>query len=262
MPITANIITLNEEKHIRACIESLLPVCDEVYVIDSGSKDQTVAIAESMGAKVIYQPYLGDGIQKNVVLEHASNDWILTLDADERVTPEMQQAIKELELDGQEQTAFAFRRRNMIGSRWIKQCGWYPDYCARLYNRNYVKYKEVKQHGSLNTDQVKNIQADIIHYSFRNIGELFAKPGGRQFSTRSAKIMYAKGKKVGPWSPFLHGMNAFIRKYIFLRGFMGGLDGFTVSLSAAVNSYLKYAKLIEFHRDPSTTQHDDFKNIW
>ncbi|MFM2481328.1 glycosyltransferase family 2 protein [Celerinatantimonas sp. YJH-8] len=261
MPITANIITLNEEKHIKACIESLQPVCDEIVVVDSGSHDDTVRIAESMGAKIVHQPYLGDGFQKNVALEHASNDWILSLDADERVTPGMQQAIQNLTLEGQEQTAFAFRRRNMIGSRWIKHCGWYPDYCARLYNRKFVKFKEVKQHSSLDTANVTQLPEDIIHYSFKNIGELFAKPG-RNFSSRSAKIMYAKHKKVSRFSPVMHGFNAFCRKYFFKLGFLDGMDGLTVSISSAINSYLKYAKLIEYYRDPSVTKQDDFKNIW
>ncbi|MBU1294043.1 glycosyltransferase family 2 protein [Marinomonas sp. UCMA 3892] len=261
MKISGNIITLNEEKNIAACIESMQTVCDEIIVVDSGSTDNTIEIAKSLGATVVKQPYLGDGIQKNVALNHTQNTWVLSLDADERLTPEMTQAIQQLDLESTSIEGYSFRRQNMIGNRWIKHCGWYPDRCIRLYNTDKTRFADVKQHASVQTKNVKNIDADIIHYSFKNIGELFAKPG-RNFSGRAAKIMYAKGKRANCFSPFTHGLNAFIRKYIFQRGFMGGVDGMTVALSAAVNSYLKYAKLLEYQRDPSVTKQDDFKNIW
>ncbi|MBJ7536847.1 glycosyltransferase family 2 protein [Marinomonas transparens] len=260
MKISGNIITLNEEKNIADCIKSMLEVCDDIVVVDSGSTDKTIEIAQSLGANIVNQPYLGDGFQKNVALKHTQNDWVLSLDADERLTPEMTNSIKKLDLTTQIE-AFSFRRRNMIGSRWIKQCGWYPDRCIRLYNSKKVEFSNVKQHASIQAKNVKHIDADIIHFSFKNIGELFAKPG-RNFSGRAAKIMFAKGKKANAFSPFIHGLNAFVRKYIFQRGFLGGVDGMTVALSSAINSYLKYAKLLEYQRDPSVTKQDDFNNIW
>ncbi|MBR7888727.1 glycosyltransferase family 2 protein [Marinomonas sp. A79] len=261
MKISGNIITLNEEKNIVECIESMQAICDEIIVVDSGSTDKTIMLAKSLGATVINQPYLGDGIQKNVALKHIKNNWVLSIDADERLTIEMITSIKELQLANSEYDGFSFRRKNMIGSRWIKHCGWYPDRCVRLYNSQKTKFSDVKQHASVQAKNVRHINTDILHYSFKNIGELFAKPG-RNFSGRAAKIMYAKGKRANSLSPFTHGLNAFIRKYIFQRGFMGGVDGMTVALSSAVNSYLKYAKLLEYQRDPSVTKQDDFKNIW
>lgn len=261
MNISGNIITLNEERNIAACIMSMQLVCDEIIVVDSGSSDRTTEIATQLGATVVHQPYLGDGIQKNVALAHVKNDWVLSLDADERVTQEMAEAIQQIKLECSSNDAYSFRRRNMIGERWIKHCGWYPDRCIRLYNKRSARFADVKQHAAVQALKVKHINADIVHYSFRNIGELFAKPG-RNFSGRAAKIMYHKGKRAHAFSPFLHGLNAFLRKYIAKRGFLGGVDGFTVSLSSAVNSYLKYAKLLEYQRDPSVTKQDDFKNIW
>jgi len=261
MKISGNIITLNEEANIADCINSLKKVCDEIVVVDSGSKDNTIEIAQSLGAKVIHQAYLGDGFQKNVALNHVTYDWVLSLDADERLTEEMVKDIQSVDLESTQYDAFSFRRKNMIGSRWIKHCGWYPDNCTRLYNHKKTKFKEVKQHSSVPANSLKTFHSDIIHFSFKNIGELFAKPG-RNFSGRAAKIMFAKGKKANSFSPFLHGLNAFIRKYIFQKGFLGGVDGMTVALSSAVNSYLKYAKLLEYQRDKSVTEQDDFKNIW
>ena len=108
---------------------------------------------------------------------------------------------------------------------------------------------------------VAKLPSDLIHYSFQNLGELFAKPG-RNFSSRSAKIMYQKGKRAHAFSPALHGMNAFVRKYIFQLGLLAGVDGLTVALSSAMNSYLKYAKLLEYQRDPKVLQAEDFNKVW
>lgn len=259
--ITGIVITLNESKNIKECIESLQTVCSEVIIVDSLSTDTTQEIAREMGAIVVEQAYLGDGFQKNVGLPHASNDWVLSIDADERLTPEAIEQIKQLDLTHTEHDAFAFRRRNYIGSRWIKQCGWYPDYCIRLYNRQKTKFSEVKQHASVQASNPKHLDCDLIHYSFENLGQLFAKPG-RNFSGRAAKIMYQKGKRANAFSPFTHGFSAFFRKYILQRGFLGGVDGMTVALSSAVNSYLKYAKLLEYQRDPKVLAQEDFNKVW
>ncbi len=259
--ITGIVITLNESKNIIQCIESLQQVCSEIIIVDSNSTDNTIELATSLGAKIITQSYLGDGFQKNVGLAHSTNDWVLSLDADERLTDDMVREIKAVDLTTTDFDAFAFRRRNYIGSRWIKQCGWYPDFCIRLYDSKKVKFSEVKQHASVQAKNPRRVDADIIHNSFENIGQLFAKPG-RNFSGRAAKIMYKKGKRANSFSPFLHGLNAFFRKYIFQRGCLGGVDGMTVALSSAVNSYLKYAKLLEYQRDPKVIENEDFNKIW
>lgn len=259
--ITGIVTTLNEERKIRECIQSLQNVCSEIIIVDSLSSDDTQTIAKEMGAKVIEQSYLGDGLQKNVGIPYATNDWILNIDADERLTPEAIEQIKLLDLNGSQHDAYAFRRRNYIGSRWIKQCGWYPDYCIRLFDRRQTKFAEVKQHASVQASNPKRLDGDLIHYSFDNIGQLFAKPG-RNFSSRAAKIMYQKGKRANSFSPFIHGASAFIRKYIFQRGFLGGVDGMTVALSSSINSYLKYAKLLEYQRDPKVLEQEDFNKVW
>ncbi|GED22643.1 glycosyltransferase family 2 protein [Halomonas halmophila] len=259
--ISANIITLDEADHIADCIASVRQVCDDVVVVDSGSQDATVAIAESLDARVVHQPYLGDGLQKNIALEHVRHDWVLSVDADERLTAEMVEAIRRLDLADTPHDGFAFRRRNMVGSRWVRVCGWYPDYCIRLYDRRRTRFGEVKQHASVGAANVRQLDADLWHYSFANLGELFTK-AARNFSGRSAKIMYQKGKRANGWSPFLHGLAAFVRKYLFQKGFMGGIDGLSVALSASLNSYLKYAKLLEYQRDPQVLANEDFNKVW
>ncbi|MGC3874101.1 glycosyltransferase family 2 protein [Halomonas sp. GXIMD04776] len=259
--ITGVVITLNEAANIEACLVSLARVCDELIVVDSGSTDATRQLAEQSGARVIEQPYLGDGPQKNVGPAQASHRWVLSLDADERLSKEAIQAIEQLDLEKCEYDSFAFRRRNHLGSRWIKTCGWYPDYCVRLFDRERTGFSDSRQHASVNAAKAARLEADIEHYSFANLSELFTKASGR-FSSRAAKIMYLKGKRASSLSPFLHGTNAFLRKYIFQRGFTSGLDGVSVALSAAVNAYLKYAKLLELQRDSQVRDAEDFDRIW
>lgn len=252
MKITANIITLNEEHNIKACIESLQDVCDEIIVVDSNSSDETVMIAESLGAKIVVQDYLGDGFQKNVVLKHATYEWILSIDADERLDEEMKESIKKVKNASVHPEAYSFKRKNYIGDRWIKYCGWYPDECTRLYNKNATKFKELMGHSSVETKDVKLLAGNIIHYSYKNYHDLLHKTN--RFSSRGAKMLLEKNKKANGFSPFLHFMSAFFRKYFLQRGFMQGLDGLTISLTASINSYMKYAKLIEMRNSKNASQ--------
>lgn len=259
--ITGIITTLNEEKNIVDCIQSLQLICNEIIVVDSLSSDKTVELAEKMGAKVYLQAYLGDGIQKNVGLTYATNSWIFSLDADERITPELAAEINTLDLDRSCYEGYAFRRRNFIGSRWIKCCRWYPDYLVRLFHKEKTRYKSVKQHACVDTLNFKKIPADFLHYSFQNIGELFYK-NGRNYSTRSAKILYLNGRKANFFTPIIHSMATFFSNYFIRGGCLGGIDGFSISLSAACNNYLKYAKLLEYQRDKIVLDNENFDEVW
>jgi glycosyltransferase involved in cell wall biosynthesis len=258
--ITGIVITKNEEAHISDCLESLKPLCQQLIVVDSGSQDATIHLAKRAGAEVYVQPYLGDGPQKNYGLQYAKNDWVLSLDADERLTPEAVTALKAMDLKPDGIEAYALRRRNYIGSRWIKRCDWYPDYSVRLYNMKKTRFSEDLGHAKVRAKAIKKLECDIIHWSYKNCGELFSKAD--RFSSRGAKMLLKKGKKAYFWSPFFHGWAAFFRKYIFGLGLLGGVDGMTVSLSAGVNSYLKYAKLLEYQRDPSLREKLKDGSIW
>ena len=261
MKISGIITTLNEERNIADAIHSLQQVCDEVVVVDSLSRDRTREIAEAEGARVYTQPYLGDGIQKNVSLKYVKNLWVISIDADERLTPELVRFLNTTDLDTTPYDGFAIRRRNYVGSRWIKACGWYPDYLVRIYRHDRLRFKDVRQHAFVPTDNTKRIKADLVHYRYRNIGELFAKPE-RNYSSRGAKILYLKGRKAHAWTPVLHGVGAFLSNYLLRGGILGGIDGLTLSLAVANNSYLKYAKLLEWQRDPQVRDREDFTNVW
>jgi len=247
MKITANIITLNEEHNIAECIASLKSVADEIIVVDSNSSDKTVEIAQSLGATVISQAYLGDGPQKNVVLEHASYEWILSLDADERLDDAMRLSIESLKNSTTSHPdAYSFKRKNYIGDRWIQHCGWYPDVCIRLYQKEKARFRDVVGHSGIEANEVTLIEGNIIHYSYKNYHDLLYKTN--RFSSRGAKMLMDKGRKANGFSPFVHFMAAFFRKYFLQRGFLQGLDGLTISLTASINSYMKYAKLLEMHK--------------
>lgn len=246
MKITGNIITLNEEKDIEACILSLQKVCDEIIVVDSQSSDKTVEIANSLGAKIIIQSYLGDGFQKNVVLAHASYDWILSIDADERLDDDMVNSILEIKSINEHPQAYSFKRKNYIGNRWIRYCGWYPDVCTRLYNKNFTKFREVAGHSTVEASSVVELKGHIIHYSYENYHDLLYKTN--RFSSRGANMILEKKKTITAFSPAIHFASAFFKKYILQRGFLQGLDGLTISLSASINSYMKYAKAREMQQ--------------
>jgi glycosyltransferase involved in cell wall biosynthesis len=243
--ITATIVTLNEEKIIKDVIDSISYVCDEIIVVDSNSTDNTVKIAKSLGAKVYFQEWLGDGLQKDFGVQFAKNDWILSIDADERLSENAVRAINGIDLDKTEFDAFALKRKTFIGNRWIKI--WYPDYTVRLYNKNTAGYLPMREHASVQAKNSKKLNCDILHYSYQNYSDMITRIN--RFSTTSAKMLYEKGKKASHFDPFFHALFAFIRKFVLKRGALHGLDGFTVSMITAVSTYMKYMKLIEIREN-------------
>lgn len=242
--ITGIIITLNEEKHIKACIESLNRVCNEIIVVDSLSKDSTVSIAESCGAKVIKQAYLGDGPQKAFGVPYASNDWIFSLDADERLDDDLVKALGRLDLS-REDTAYAFKRKNYVGNHWIKAAGFYPDYVTRLYNRKKSGYLDKKAHSKVKAPKIKNVSAHIVHYTYEDYAHWMERLNW--LSSRDAWAYYQKGKKPSALRPFFSATGAFIRKFLIKGGMFQGADGITVTLTTVMRAYMKYTKLNEMH---------------
>lgn len=259
--ITGLIITRNEEHNIEECIRSLRMICDEVIVVDSCSTDRTVAIAQSMGAKTIVQPYLGDGPQKNYGIDFASHPWVFSLDADERISPELAEAVNNIDLERTPYEAFEVRRRNFIGSRWIRCCHWYPNWLVRLYRTDKTRYTDSKQHASVPSSNKGKIKADIIHQAYDNIGEMFTKQA-HSFSSRSAKIIYQSGKRVTAFAPVAHAFAAFFLNYFVRGGIWGGLDGLSISKAMAMNAYLKYARVLEYQRDPKVLENENFDEVW
>jgi len=245
-PITGIIITLDEAENIADCIASLRPVCDEILVVDSGSRDDTVAIAESLAARVIHQPYLGDGPQKAFAVPQARHDWILALDADERLDEDAVAAIRALPLDDPRQ-AYRFNRRNFAGHHWIKAAGFYPDPVTRLYNRTTSGYLPKKAHSSVQAPAVVDTHSHIRHFTYRDLSHWITRID--QLSSRDAWAMKERGKGPSRWRPTLHAASALLRKLILKGGLFQGADGMTVAITTAFHAYMKYAKLNELHEN-------------
>ena len=245
MKITANIITLNEEKNIKAVIESVRTIADEILVIDSQSSDKTREIAESLGARVIIQPYLGDGPQKAYGAPLAKNDWILSIDADERLDTNAIEEILALDLENTPYDAFSFARKTYVGKNFIKL--WYPDRVTRLYNRAKCGFSTDGGHAKVQTDNVKALDADMLHYSYGNYAEMIQTT--HKFITRGARIAYEEGKRATKWDPVIHGFGALFKALILKGGLFHGLNGWNVAVISAFSSYMKYALMVEMQEN-------------
>ena len=183
MAISGLVITFNEEKNIGNCIDALFKVCDEVIVVDSLSSDNTVKIAEEKGAKVISQPFLGDGPQRSHGIPFCTNDWILNLDADEFLDIDATDFIvKEKYLEGN-YDAFSFRVKNFLGDELIDFSGWYPDHKVRFFNKKTARPSEAKVHQSIVTTNEKKVPVHILHYGWDSLEQIIAKKN--QYSTSS-----------------------------------------------------------------------------
>ncbi|MDD2906770.1 MAG: glycosyltransferase family 2 protein [Sulfurimonas sp.] len=241
MKITANIITLNEEKHIEAVIKSVQQLCDEVLVIDSLSTDRTCEIAESLGARVVKQAYLGDGPQKAFGAPLAKNEWILSIDADERLDTNAIEAIKNLDLQNTPYDAFSFARKTYVGKAFIKL--WYPDRVTRLYSRSKCGFTTAGGHARVKTDNVKALDADMLHYSYDDYAQMIQT--SHKFITRGAKIAHEEGKRASAFDPFLHGLGALFKALVLKGGAFHGINGWNVAVISAFSSYMKYALMLE-----------------
>jgi len=241
--LSVAIIARNEEERLPACLESVR-FADEIVVVDSGSTDGTVAVAESYGARVFREPWRGFSGQKQYAVDMCTHDWVLILDADERVPRETAAEIREILNTPPTAAAFGFRRKNFLHDRWIRHCGWWPDRIVRLVHRGKGRFDGRAVHESWITNGVGLELASVIeHFSFRNYSELVAKM--ELYSTLAAGALRESGRKIGPAVPAFHGLWMFLRTYVLELGFLDGFDGFVISVMNGGGSFLKYAKARE-----------------
>ncbi len=242
--ITGTIITYNEEDHIEACIASLRQVCDDIVVVDSLSTDRTVELARTAGARVVLQKYLGEGRQRNVTEKEAAHDWILALDADERLDEEAVDAVRSAPL-GDPQIGYAFNRKSFIGRHWLRGPGWYPDYITRLYNRSHAGYEAKYGHAGVVAPRVERLPGHILHYTYDDLTDWVAKIN--QVTSLDARGMFEAGQRASVWKPTLSALSALFRQLILRGGLFRGVDGRTIAATSAFRCYLKYLKLNELH---------------
>ena len=242
--LSTAIITRNEEERLPDCLRSL-HFADDVVVVDSGSVDSTIQIASFFGARVFLQEWRGFSGQKQFAVDQCRHDWVLILDADERVPEETAMVIqREMARKAKMVSAFSFKRKSYLYGRWIKHCGWWPDRIVRLVNRNEGLFDGRTVHEKwLPHGKVKKLDACIEHMSFRNCSELVAKM--ESYSNLSAEELFRKGIRVNAMTPVFHGLWMFIKTYFMQLGILDGFEGILISTMNAGGSFLKYSKLRE-----------------
>jgi glycosyltransferase involved in cell wall biosynthesis len=237
--LSAIVITRNEADNIGACLDSLA-FCDERIVVDCGSADDTAAIAKAKGARVEVHPWLGFGPQKNYALSLATGAWVLSIDADERVPPELAAAITAAIANGNAD-AWEFPRLSSFCGREMRSPAWYPDHVLRLFRRDTAKFDDVAVHERvICTGKVERLRPPLLHYPVRKLEDSLARIDG--YSTASAQMIVASGRKVRFISGVSHGLWTFLRLYVLKRGFLDGAEGFLLAVANAEGSYYRYMK--------------------
>jgi len=248
--LTVTIITLNEAAHIGAAIDSA-SLADEILVVDSGSTDGTADIARARGARVLTRAWSGYVDQKNFAAEQARNDWILSLDADERIPAPLAREIEDVLAGDPPYHGYRVPRVTFHLGRWIRTTDFYPDYQTRLYDRRFARWRGRYVHESVSVDGPSGqLTHDLEHYSFADLRDQIARIN--HYSTLAARQMYETGRRMGPVEILVHPPAAFLRNYILRRGFLDGTAGLTISLMNAWSVGLKFMKLWELQENPKS----------
>ena len=243
------LITRNEEANLDDCLASLEGIAQQIVVVDTNSADRTLEIAQNYGA-VVSQPadWPGFGPQKNRALELATGEWVLSLDADERLTPALRSEILTAIHHSAHVDCFAIPRLSWYCGRFIRHSGWNPDYVDRLFKRGTAHFSDDLVHERLIPNgQVAKLENPMLHYSFMNYSQVLQKID--RYSTASAEQAFAKGKTSSPLKALLHGAWSFIRTYFIRTGFLDGAQGLTLAISNAQGTYYRYIKLWQLCRD-------------
>lgn len=252
--ISVIIITKNEARDIRACLESV-SWADEIIVLDSGSSDDTTSIARSFTPHVhTSADWRGFGIQKNRALAFATGKWVLSLDADERLTAELSNEIQALLQNTTAESpikVYEMPRRSSYCGVWIKHAGWYPDYVTRLFQRGCARFSDDVVHERLIFEcQAGRLESDLLHYSFRDFEEVLEKTNS--YSSAGAQKLLARNQRIFFTSAILHGSWTFFRTYILKLGILDGRMGFALAVSNAYGAYYRYLKawLLQNQKNP------------
>ena len=244
--LSATIITRDEEHNIAEALKSLSWV-DEIVVIDSGSTDRTVEICRKYTDRVYYRDWSGYVDQKNYAVDRASHDWIFSLDADERAGPELQAEIIKLRSQGFQYAGYRIPRVAFFMGRWIRHGDWYPDYQLRLFDRRRGRWEGGRVHESV---QIRGdagmLGGEIQHFTYRRLSDYLRRL--ETYSTLAAADYDQKGRRFSPLGLMANPFLAFLRGYIFKRGFLDGTPGLMVAVLGAVSVYFKYAKLFEMQQ--------------
>jgi glycosyltransferase involved in cell wall biosynthesis len=255
MRLSVAIITHNEEENLADCLASVA-FADEIVVVDNGSTDRTREIARAAGATLVETPdWPGFGRQKNRAIEHCQGEWILSLDADERVSEALRQEV-EREIAAPRHSVYAIPRSSLYVGRFMRHGGWAPDYVTRLFRRGSARFNDANVHEALQTSEsIGRLVQALIHYTYRDVDTVIDK--FNRYSTLSAQALVERGRAPGIGTALLHGLAAFLRSYVLRRGFLDGRYGLMLAISSAEGSYYRYVKamvLAERRRESGTPQ--------
>ncbi|MEX1025300.1 MAG: glycosyltransferase family 2 protein [Planctomycetota bacterium] len=246
-PISACLISFDEADRLAECLASLA-FCDEIVVVDSHSKDATRAIAAAHGARVIERDWPGFGPQKRFAVEAARNDWVLCLDCDERLSPELADEIRGIQLEARAERGYTMPRTTAYLGRWIRHGGWYPDRQLRLFDRRHGNWNEAPVHERVEvTGPVGELAGDLLHVAYRDYAD--HQRTIERYTTLMAAGLHARGKRASALDLITHPVARFVRFYLLKAGFRDGWRGLLIALLAAQYAFQKYAKLLVLERE-------------
>lgn len=246
MKLSVTIITFNEEKMIADCLASVAWV-DEIIVVDSGSSDRTEEICRSFpNVRFMHQDWLGYGPQKNFAVDQATHQWILSLDADETVTPELKaEILQELQATPRF-NGYRISRKNLYRGQWVRHSGWWPEQVIRLFRKDAGQFNNRLVHESVEvTGAIGTFSAAIEHRSYHHADEFLEK--ARRYAIPGAIQMHAAGKRGSTPLAIIKGLAAFTKSYILKQGFLDGRVGLLIAVSGAVGVFYRVMKLIELN---------------
>jgi glycosyltransferase involved in cell wall biosynthesis len=245
--LSVTIITLNEEKNLRACLASLA-FADEIVIIDSGSQDQTLTIAQEFTARIYQEPWQGFAGQKNLAQEKAQGPWILNVDADERVSPGLKEEILAVLQRDTPYAGFKIPRKNFFCGQWIKHGGWYPNYQLRLYRKKTGRFAPREVHEQVVVKgTIGTLKAPLEHYTYDSISDYLKRMD--RYSELSAQQYLLEGKKVS-WPEILFRTKyTFFKMWLLQKGILDGANGFILAILYSYYTFVKYAKLKEKYKN-------------
>jgi glycosyltransferase involved in cell wall biosynthesis len=237
--LSAILITKNEAKNISDCLDALA-FCDERIVVDSGSADQTVELARSKGARVVAHAWQGFGPQKNFALSLAEGDWVLSIDADERVSPALAAEIRHAIAAGPA-VGYELSRSSTFCGRRMRHSGWNPDHVLRLFRRGQARFSDDAVHERVICNgTVARLSQPLLHYPVERLEDAFSRAD--RYSTAGAEMLAKSGKRVSFMTGIWHGLWTFIRVYFLRAGFLDGREGFLLAVANAEGTYYRYMK--------------------
>ncbi len=247
--ISATIITLNEEENLDRCLNSIKDVVDEIIVVDSGSQDRTLEIAADYGARIFTRAWTDYSEQKNYAGNQASSDWILSVDADECLSPELKSEIASLKSGEAYADAYQFSRMAFYLGRWIKHSGWYPDYKIRLYLKKKATWQGSFVHESLLVNgTVALLKGHLLHYTCNSLSEHLVRLD--RYTSLAAKELNLNRKAGGYFQLVFSPPLTFVRTFFLKSGFRDGGHGYLIACLASFYNFMKYAKLRELEKNP------------